>query len=105
MTVLAVLAIWGAAGFGAAFAFEVCYPVWISGRRSALSKDALARAYWSALCVMALLAATPLAPLAFIPVAVSHTDLTKTTPESITVSAVFRHIPEAIRRLLRNIRH
>ena len=102
MAMLAMLIVWSAAGVGGAFAFECCYPVWRAWHDGVLSKATLARAYWCVVCAVAFIGASPLAPLMLIPMAVSHTDLAKTMPDSIAMSTVLKHIPDVMRRLIRN---
>ena len=105
MAVIIWLFVWFVAGLGFSFAFESGYPIWRLSRIGALSKVQIARAYWAAVCLFGFVGATPLAPLAILPVAISHTDLAKTNSDGITMSTVARHIPDALRGLLRRISH
>lgn len=104
MVVIIGLLVWFVAGLGFVFAFESGYPMWRLSRIGALGKEQIARAYWAAVCLLAFMGSTPFAPLAMLPVAISHTDLAKTNLDGIAMSTVARHIPDAMRGLLRKSR-
>ncbi len=104
MLIIAWLILWFIAALGFAVTFENCYPLWSRKRSDRPGKSESAQAYWCIVCLLSfIVGGNPLAPLAVLPLAVSHFDLTRHASGRLTVAAVLSHVPGVLRAFLKKI--
>jgi|GEM_PF-6403885 len=104
MLVIGSFVVWWIAALGFAVTFESCYPLWRRDAAHRPAKPDTAQAYWCIVCLLSfVIGATPLAPLAVFPIALSHFDLTRHTGTRIGGGTIVRNIPRATNGLLNKV--